>query len=156
MTPETENKLKEILSYYKSQPAEQDIYIEMMREILDVTGQLSEPLLEWIAREMEVKPSFLSCLVKFSPDLRRYAYEHEIIVCTGARCARKDSLKLLRALKKELQPDKNGISRDKKIRLSTRNCLKHCKTAPNLLVDKELIDAVTPEQLPDILRKLRC
>ncbi|MDO4272488.1 MAG: NAD(P)H-dependent oxidoreductase subunit E [Eubacteriales bacterium] len=156
MTPETENHIKEILSYYKSQPAEQDVYLEMLREILEITGRLSENLLDWIAKEMEVKPSFLSCLVKFSPELRRYAYEHEIVVCTGARCGKKDSLKLLRMLKKELEPDKNGISKDKKIHLSTRNCLKHCKTAPNILVDGELISSVTSEQLPDLLRKLRC
>ena len=62
------------------------------------------------------------------------------------RCARKESQELLHILKEELKPDRDGISKDGQFLLTTRCCFKHCKTAPNLLIDEELVPHVTKEQ----------
>ena len=129
--------------------------LQMLRDIQEVTGQLSSSILELAASQIEVKQSVLSCLVKYSKELKPAAYDHKIVACTGPRCARKDSMELLRILKDELKPDKDGISKDGQILLTTRCCLKHCKTAPNLMIDDELVPHVTKEQLPELLQKLR-
>lgn len=155
MNEDTEKRLQQIFSYYKTQPQEQELMLQMLREIQDITGQLSTSILDRAASEINIKRSVLSCLVKYAKDLKPCAYDHKIVACTGPRCARKDSMELLRILKEELKPDKDGISRDGQILLTTRCCLKHCKTAPNLMIDDELVPHVTKEQLPELLRKLR-
>lgn len=152
---DTEKRLQRIFSYYQAQPQEQELMLQMLRDIQEVTGQLSTSVLERAASEINVKSSVLSCLVKYAKDLKPAAYDHKIVACTGPRCARKDGMELLRILKEELKPDKDGISKDGHILLTPRCCLKHCKTAPNLMIDDELVPHVTKEQLPELLRKLR-
>ena len=62
---------------------------------------------------------------------------------------------LLRLLKEELGISKEGISRDGKVRLITRNCLKQCRTSPNMLVDGELHSQMNQEKLRELVKTLR-
>lgn len=149
-----EQKLKEIFDYYREQDRGNETLREMLREIQEDCGGLSPEILETAAKELDVKVSVLSCLVKFSSDLKMADYKHTITVCTGERCGNKDSGRMLKLIKEQLEIGKDGISRDGKILLKTRCCLKHCKTAPNLLIDGELIPQVTKEQLMDKIAKI--
>lgn len=128
MNQDTEKRLQQIFDSYKEQPKDQEQLLQMLRDIQEVTGQLPSSILKRAAAEMDIKPSVLSCLVKYSRDLKPAAYDHKIVVCTGPRCARKESQELLHILKEELKPDRDGISKDGQFLLTTRCCLKHCKT----------------------------
>ena len=62
---------------------------------------------------------------------------------------------MLDALRRELGIESQGLSADGMFFLRTQNCLKHCGTAPNLLIDGELLPRVTPEQIPALIQRLR-
>lgn len=152
---EQEKQIEEILSYYETQPGDQENYRLMLEELQEVTGFLSQDLLERAAQARKIKTTVLSCLVKFSSTLKLAPYKHKIVACTGERCGKKDGLRLLQFLKKELQTDASGLSSDKKILLTTQNCLKHCKTSPNLLIDGEIHSHMAEESLRELLKTLR-
>lgn len=150
-----EEQIEEIISYYQKQPQEQENYRAMLEELQDVLGFLPQSVLERAARALEIKVTVLNCLVKFSSALKLAPYQHKIVACTGERCGRKDSLSLLQLLKDELKTDKDGLSYDKKILLVTQNCLKNCKTSPNLMIDGEICPHMTKERLMGILNNLK-
>ncbi len=150
-----EEQIEEIISYYQKQPQEQENYRAMLEELQDVLGFLPQSVLERAARALEIKVTVLNCLVKFSSALKLAPYQHKIVACTGERCGRKDSPSLLQLLKDELKTDKDGLSYDKKILLVTQNCLKNCKTSPNLMIDGEICPHMTKERLMGILNNLK-
>ena len=150
-----EEQIEEIISYYQKQPQEQENYRAILEELQGVLGFLPQSVLERAARALEIKVTVLNCLVKFSSALKLAPYQHKIVACTGERCGRKDSPSLLQLLKDELKTDKDGLSYDKKILLVTQNCLKNCKTSPNLMIDGEICPHMTKERLMGILNNLK-
>ena len=62
-------------------------------------------------------------------------------------------MEILKAVKEELKIDKDGFSPDRKIYLKTQNCMKQCRTSPNMKADGELYAAVTKEQVLALLKK---
>ena len=54
---------------------------------------------------------------------------------------------ILQNLRRELGIKKDGISSDGRFELRTRNCLKQCRTSPNMYIDRKLYSG---EQLKDI------
>ena len=132
-----DDAIKEILEYYGSQreKSSQETIVAMLRELQEVAGYLTPELKKQAAKTAEVKESFIDILVKRYPSLKEAAYHHVITACCGPRCGAKGGLELLEILKEELEIGKDGISRDGTVCLKTQNCLKQCKTAPNLLVD---------------------
>ena len=80
--------------------------------------------------------------------------ELEIIACTGERCGKKNGIAVLEQLRRELKPDKNGISADGRYELRTQNCLKQCRTSPNLLIDGKLYSGERLKNIKKLLNEL--
>lgn len=154
MDQKKQEQIQEIFSFYQKQPGEQENHRAMLEELQEVYGFLSEEILEQAAEALHIKVTVLSCLVKYSSTLKLAPYQRKIVACTGERCGNKNGLYLLNKLKQELKIDKNGLSKDKKIFLSTQNCLKHCKTSPNIMIDGEIYAHMTEERIMEILKKL--
>lgn len=152
-----QNEVNEIIEYYAGQKdaGSQDNLVAMLREIQETEGCISKEVREFVQERMGIKESFLGCILKMYPSLKSEDYSHEIVLCTGERCGNKDSMTLLRLLKEELGISKEGISRDGKVRLITRNCLKQCRTSPNMLVDGELHSQMNQEKLRELVKTLR-
>ena len=151
-----EEKLKEIIEYYSSQPqpASQENLVAMLREIQGLLGCIPLGVQERAAAELKVKPSVLACIVKLYPSLKQAPYRHEILACTGARCGAKQAGEILQTLRRELGIGKDGISADGTVLLRTQNCLKHCPTAPNLYLDGVLHTRLTPKSAAELARSL--
>ena len=155
--PGQEEMLTEIISYYQSlrNPKEQENLVAMLREIQEEMGCVPKDIQARIAREFEVKESVIACIMRLYPSLREAAYEHRIILCSGERCAKKDGNEIIRAVRAELMPDAGGLSRDGRFLVSVQNCLKHCKTSPNMMVDGDLYTHIKAADIPRILKKYR-
>ena len=149
--------LLEILDYYAAREdrAQQEILVSMLREIQELLGCVPDGVQQQAARAVGVKPSMLACIVKRYPSLKSASYRHRITACTGARCGARQSAALLALLRRELQPDAEGLSADGTILLRTQNCLKQCRTAPNLLVDGVLMPCASPDDVLRLLSRLR-
>lgn len=131
-------QIKEILDYYSGleRRASQEIIVDMLRELQELCGCISHALMEMAADAAGVKTSTIQAIVKRIPSLKETAYQKEILICVGKNCAAKGNLELLEKVKKRLEINGDGISRDGKVCLKTRACLKHCRTAPNVMVDQ--------------------
>nr|WP_297933965.1 NAD(P)H-dependent oxidoreductase subunit E [uncultured Blautia sp.] len=152
-----QNEVNEIIDCYAGQKdaGNQDNLVAMLREIQETEGCISREVRELIQERMGIKESFLGCILKLYPSLKSVDYSHEIVLCTGERCGNKNSMALLRLLKEELGISKDGISRDGTVRLCTRNCLKQCRTSPNMLVDGELYSQMNQEKVLKLIKTFR-
>lgn len=137
---EKDIRMHEILQYYGSlrTPFSQETIVEMLREIQDAYGCISPPVCEMAAETAGIRLSMVRAILKRYPSLKTVPYTHEIVLCTGRSCASKGSLEILRELKERLRIGKDGMSEDGRICLKTRNCLKQCRTSPNVMVDGQV------------------
>lgn len=149
------NEIEEIFSYYSQQPdkGSQDMVVALLRELQEVNGFLSCELKEKVVEITGISKSYLQCLIRMYPSLKETNVVHEIVVCTGERCGKKDGILLLKQLQKKLNIQKNGVSSDGKFELRTQNCLKSCKTAPNVMVDGMIYSGDEWKDLKKFLEK---
>lgn len=145
---EQEREIQGIFEYYISHPdaGSQEMLVEMLREFQELLGCIPEGIQERIASELNIKPSVIAYIIKRYPSLKNAAYCHTITVCMGKNCIRKNA-DILELLKKELDVDKDGISADRTVLLRTKNCLKHCRTAPNIMIDGAIQSNVTKQSI---------
>lgn len=150
---EQKRKLEEIYDYYSGlkEKGDQETVVSLLREVQEVCGCIMPEERRRIAEVMQVKESMLNCLIRMYPSLKEAPYQHTVVVCTGERCGRKDSGKILEELKKKLQVDKQGISADKRILLKTRSCLKQCRTSPNVMIDGVIYPQAESEKVLKLL-----
>ncbi len=151
----SEENVSEILEWHSGREdrSSQETIVEMLREIQEICGFLSEDIQQKAADVSGVSLSVIKTLIRFCPDLKSAGYRHVLTVCTGERCQKKQSAAVLEAVRRELRVGKNGLSADGSVLVNTRNCLKHCKTAPNLLLDGEHFGGMRPEEIPGWIEK---
>lgn len=152
---ETESVLDEIFDYYKTLKGrgDQDNLVTMLREIQEVCGAISPELQKRAADTAGVKLSVITAIMRLYKSLRETEYRHRLVVCTGPRCAERNS-GLLSFIRKELQINEEGYSPDGTVLLETRNCLKQCRSAPNIMLDGELYPHMTEEKVLELIRNL--
>lgn len=156
---EQDKQIEEIFSYYNrvDKPAPQEEVVNMLREIQEVCGFISQEMKQRAADTLGVKGTVLTCLIRRYPSLKEADYQHTVTVCTGERCGRKEGMEIFRAVKKELQIDGEYISgrpmlsKNGKFLLKTQNCLKQCRTAPNLMIDGTIYRQVKQEDVHRLL-----
>lgn len=150
-------EIREIIDYYSKQrnPKEQENIVAMLREIQEIEGCISTKVQEEAAKALEVKPSVLSCIIKRYPSLKEAEYFHEVVLCTGRSCQSKGSMEILELVKQKFGITKDGVSADGSFHLTTRNCLKQCRTSPNMLLDGKLYTNLTKEKVLSLLEKRR-
>lgn len=142
-------EIEEIFAYYGKQrdKGSQEMVIALLRELQEAEGCITSKLKQRVLETTGITDKFLDCLIKMYPSIKETKQAHEIIACTGERCGKKDGMKILKNLRLELGIKKDGISADGRFELRTRNCLKQCRTSPNLYIDGKLYSG---EQLEDI------
>lgn len=148
MNDETiQQTLDEIQSYYCSQPdaTSQENLVAMLREIQDLLGCIPADIQEDIADALGLKPIVIRQLIKLFPSLTSAPRRHKITVCTGPACSADQSGLLLDALRQAIH--------GKPFTLTTKSCLKQCRTAPNLKIDEDFFASVQPEDIHDILNR---
>lgn len=150
-----EEKIQEIFDYYRQQPdcSSQEMIVALLRELQEVYGYISPGLKEQVLEITGVKETFLQCLLRMYPSIREFQDIHEIVVCSGGCCGKKGSGEILSYLRQELKADEHGVSSDRRFQIRTRNCLKQCRTSPNLIVDGKLYPGVTIENIKKILNE---
>lgn len=152
-------QLKEIFSYYSQikKPALQEDMVNMLREIQELCGFISPEMKQRAAEALGVKTSVLTCLIQRLPGLKEANYHHTVTVCTGERCSQKKGREILLAVRRALQIEegyslnKPILSKDGTVLLKTQNCLKQCRTAPNLMIDGKVYRQVRPEEVAELL-----
>ena len=149
-------EIREIIDYYSKQrnPQEQENIVAMLREIQEAEGCITMKVQEEAAEALGVKPSVLSCIIKRYPSLKEADYAHEMVLCTGKAVNAKQYGNFRYGKERIWHFKRRYISR-RKLHLTTRNCLKQCRTSPNMLLDGELYANLTKEKVISLLEKRR-
>ncbi len=75
--------------------------------------------------------------------------KHTIVVCMGSSCFSRGNNENLQAIRSFLEL--HGL--EESVQLKGSRCEGACLKGPNITVDGQVFQGVTPEGLPDILRK---
>ena len=117
-------------------------------------GYISPQLKEQVLELTGVKENFFNacfgCIQAFTSSKK---YTKSLCVPENA-VEKKNSGEILSYLKKTLKVDKQGVSEDGRFKLRTRNCLKQCRTSPNLMIDGDLYSKIEIENIKKILNDL--
>lgn len=149
--------MEEIFSYYSAQKDRhtQEMVVALLRELQEVQGYITPVLKKRVLETTGVAEGFLETILRLHPSIKQSANLHEILACTGERCGNKGGMEILRQLRKELDISKDGMSKDGMFRLRTQNCLKKCKTSPNLMIDGVVYSGTELADLKKLLQKVR-
>lgn len=152
---EQQNAFIEAIEYYKTQslPLTQDMLVELLREIQDIYEYIPLDAQESISSEFGLPTTLISKIIKLYPSLKSINYRHKITMCCGPRCGNKNAASVLSALEKELNIKKGEVTKDGRFALLTINCMKKCKTSPNLTINEDAYTYVTPVEIPTILKQ---
>lgn len=159
MLNEQNRELEEIFAYYDKmdKPAPQEEVVNLLREIQELYGFISPEMKQCAADTLGVKEVVLTCLIRRFPSLKEADYQHTVTVCTGERCGKKQGMEIFQAVKRKLQIEEDNpggkpmLSKNGKVLLKTQNCLKQCRTSPNLMIDGKIYRQVKPEDVPELL-----
>ena len=153
---ERSEQIEEIFSYYGNQKDKgtQEMIVSLLRELQEVEGYITPNLKKRVIETTEITEKFLAVIMKMYPSIKESNTLYEIIVCTGERCGNKDIFQILQKIKKDLEIGKDGISKDGKYMLRTRNCLKQCRTSPNILIDGDLYSGECVKDIRSLLKKI--
>ena len=151
-----EEQLSEIFAYYASLPdaRRQENLVAMLREIQQALGCVPDGVAAQAARAVGEKPVVLTTLVRRFSTLKSAPWVHRITACGGPRCAAAQGGQVYRALCDVLRPGPDGVSENGRVLLCTQNCLKQCRTGPNVLADGVLHSHMTPASAQALAQKL--
>ena len=115
----------------------------------EIRQQLHDP-----NKQMYIPASQLYSLASFYEMLStKPRGEHVIKFCENAPCHVVGGKAVWDTLKEKLNLKNGETSPDSKWTLMTTSCLGLCSVGPVLLIDDDMYGNVSPEQIPDILRR---
>ena len=152
---EVEGQIDELITHY---PQKRSASLMVLHAIQEHCGWISEEAMEWTARKLGLEPINVYELVTFYPMFRREkAGACQIRVCRTLSCALGGSAELRAHLCRKLGLDEGGkgaqTTADGKYTVEFVECLASCGTAPVMMVDDRLYEAVSPEKADEILAK---
>ncbi len=126
--------------------------IPVLKEVQDICGYLPKKVQHRIADRLHLPASQVFGVVSF------YAFftivprgRYIIRVCMGTACYVRGSKEILDALKRELEIDVGGVTRDRRFSLEAVRCVGACGLAPVLVVGQDTHGMVTPGRAVQLL-----
>lgn len=149
-------EIKEIFSYYSTQKDKgtQEMVVALLKELQEVEGYVTPAMKKQVLETTEITEKFLNLILKMYPSIKEGAHVHEIIACTGERCGKKGGMDILQNIKRELEIGKDGVSKDGRFQLRTRNCMKQCRTSPNIMIDGEIYSGDDLKDLKKLFKNI--
>ncbi len=149
-----EGRIARLLPHY---PRREAALIPVLHIASEQFGHLSDPVIELVARTLDVPPSKVLSVISFYTMLSRDKRgKYHIQVCRTLSCALRGSEKILEHLQNKLGIRPGETTEDGLFTLSTAECLASCGTAPVLQINNENYDEnLTIERVDEILEECR-
>lgn len=128
--------------------------IPILHKITQRFGYISSQALYEVSEQTAIPLSEVFSVATFYrmlPTVERG--RHVILFCESLPCHVVGGREVLQALKAELQLEPGQTSPDKKWTLLTTSCLGVCNFGPVISIDGNIHGNLTPESLPEILKK---
>lgn len=148
---ENYHDLDNVLEKYKGK---EGVLIKALQEAQEIYGYLSRDVLVHIAYELDVPLSEIYSVVSFYSLFKTEpSGKCHVEVCSGTACYVKGLKNILDYFEDELSLTPGEMTKDRKLSLSTVNCVGACSAAPVIKIGDELFGDITNQSLKQILEK---
>lgn len=127
---------------------------EILQQTQQTDGCISQAKQEAMAKAFEVPTTIVSTLIRFNKNLTTSPLAHDIICCSGPRCAKRGSVDVLKNISQGLNLNFGETSKDGRIRLRTQNCFKECQHGPNVMVNGQFHHEMNGEKAMDLVKDI--
>jgi len=149
--PDSEKIVREVIKEYD---AKQDELIPILLKINKKLGYVSSETLEQISNSMHIPKSQLQGVASFYSMLFTDKMgDHVIKFCESAPCHVEGGKEVWTKLQESLGLSPGETSKDGKWTLTTTSCLGLCAEGPVMMIDEDIYENITPDQIPAILKK---
>jgi bidirectional [NiFe] hydrogenase diaphorase subunit len=146
--PSGDNRFKFIDRTLKRFQFQQDALIEVLHTAQETFGFLSDDLLIYVARQLQLPLSWVYGVATFYHFFSlKPQGEHNCTICLGTACYVKSAADLIATLRGAYNVEPGQMTADKQFSLSTARCLGSCGLAPVVLLDGNVVGRAEPEAL---------
>ena len=151
-TGERQRELEEILARY---PTKRAALLPALWIVQRAHGWISDRAMAEVAEVLELTPAYVKGVVTFYTMYHQHpAGKHFIQVCTTTPCNLCGAERVVEAFLQHTGCGELGAtSPDGKYTVIEVECLGACGFATPVLIGEDFIEGVTPEKVPDLLRK---
>ena len=143
-----------IIKKYKSGRREE--LIPLLQEIQDENGHLSEEAIVRVGSFVGLSTTKIYGLATFYDQFRFIpAGKVSIRICNGTSCFMNGSQAVISKFREETGLAARQTSRDGNLSYEIVSCMGGCNNGPVISINGEYYPMVKPEQLPDLIKKLR-
>ncbi len=141
--------LKEMLAGYKGT---RGALIPVLQKAQAIYGYLPKPVLETIARELDIPISEIFGVVTFYAQFHLNPRGKNIVrACQGTACHVRGASSILESISKHLKIKPGETTKDLEYTLETVACLGACGLAPVIMVNDTTHGRLKPADIPGIL-----
>jgi NADH-quinone oxidoreductase subunit E len=152
----TETEIQAINHEIGLLPYKSAAVIEALKIVQQQRGWINDECVEAIASHLEISPEEVDSVATFYNLLfRKQVGRHVILLCDSISCYVMGYAKLYEALQQKLNIGFGETSSDQCFTLLPNACLGCCDHAPALMIDEDLYNDCTVEQLDGILKKYK-
>ena len=145
------DKLAKIVAEYKG---EKGALIPILQKVQEKFGYLPEEAISEIAKFSRMSESEVFGVASFYAQFyftRRG--QHTVKVCLGTACHVRGGEKILDEIKRELDVESGGTTKDYKFSLERVACFGSCALAPVLVIDKDVYGRMTVAKAKETVNK---
>jgi NADH-quinone oxidoreductase subunit E len=142
-------ELAKIVAEYKG---EKGALIPVLQKVQEKFGYLPEETIAEIAKSCGMSESEVFGVASFYAQFYFTARgKHIVKVCLGTACHVRGGERILDEIKRELDVESGGTTKDSKFSLERVACFGSCALAPVLVVDKDVYGRMTVSKAKDII-----
>jgi NADH-quinone oxidoreductase E subunit len=140
-----------MLKKYKGQKG---ALLQALQEAQNIMGYLPIEVQEMVAETLDITLSEVySTITFYSFFSLKPKGKYQIRTCLGTACYVRGAEKVLDRLKTELGIDVGDTTDDGKFSLNACRCIGACGLAPAIIINDEVYGRLTPDKIPEILKK---
>jgi NADH-quinone oxidoreductase subunit F len=136
-------------------PVKRSALIPMLLYGQDQFGEISDALIEEIARRLDLKViQVVETLAYYSMLHRKPMGKHHVQVCTNISCMLRGGNQLLEHVERKLEIGNKQVTKDGVFSLEEVECIGACTGAPAMQVNYDFYENLTPETVDQIIDAL--
>lgn len=145
------DQLDKVIAQYRNEPGP---LIPVLHKAQKIFGYLPREVQLYVADKLDIPVKEVAGVVSF------YSFfsttprgEHTIGLCMGTACYVKGADAISAKIKEELGIKPGETTGDGKFTFQITRCLGACGLAPVMTIDDDVFGRLTPEKIPEILKK---
>lgn len=143
-------KIDQIVDKYQGKPG---ALIHVLMDVQSENQWLPKEILSTISRKLEVPLSRVMQIASFYKTFSLTPKgRHEIHVCNGTSCHLRGADRLLDSVQKLIGIRPGEMDADSKFSLETGNCLGCCTLGPEIIINGQHHERISPDKVKDLLK----